>query len=277
MFITRFAPSPNGYLHLGHAYSAWRAWSQARAQGGRFLVRLEDIDAQRCRPEFSAAVLVDLAWLGLDWDGAVRVQSAHLADYAAALAGLRGRGLLYPCFCSRAEVLRAQGAPHAGENVVYPGICRGLSEAERVARMAGGAAFAWRLDVAAARRQVGALRFYEERRGWVEARPEILGDVVLARRDVATSYHLCVVHDDGVQGVSHVIRGEDLFEATDVHALLQTLLGLPVPVYAHHPLLTDSTGKRLAKRDFAATLRVLREAGADPAALLQKFRETPSA
>jgi glutamyl-Q tRNA(Asp) synthetase len=271
--VTRFAPSPTGYLHLGHAASAWCAWARARASGGRFLLRLEDIDATRCRPAFAAGVLEDLSWLGLHWDGDIRVQSAHLPAYAAALEGLRGRGLLYPCFCSRAEIARAQAAPHAGEIAVYPGICRGLSEAERRARMAAGQTYAWRLDVARAMRGAGDLRFFEERAGWVSAQPERLGDVVLARKDVATSYHLCVVHDDGVQGVSHVIRGEDLFESTHVQVLLQRLLGFEPPVYAHHRLLTDSSGKRLAKRDGAATLRAKREAGEDARDVLQQLAE----
>jgi glutamyl-Q tRNA(Asp) synthetase len=271
--VTRFAPSPTGYLHLGHAFSAWCAWSRARAAGGRFLLRLEDIDATRCRPEFAAAVREDLTWLGLQWDGEVRVQSAHLAEYAAALDGLRGRGLLYPCFCSRAEIARAQAAPHAGENPVYPGICRGLNEAEGQARMAAGQAYAWRLDVGRAMRGVHDLRFFEARVGWVEAQPARLGDAVLARKDVATSYHLCVVHDDGVQGVSHVLRGEDLFESTHLHVLLQRLLELQTPVYAHHRLLTDSNGKRLAKRDGAATLRAKREAGEDARDVLQQLAE----
>ncbi len=271
--VTRFAPSPTGYLHLGHAVSAWYAWGRARAAGGQFLLRLEDIDQTRCRPEFAAGVCEDLAWLGLHWDGDIRVQSAHFAEYSAALAGLRGRGLLYPCFCSRAEIARAQAAPHAGENRVYPGICREVSAAEGQARMAAGQAYAWRLDVARAMTGVSNLRFFEERVGWVEAQPAKLGDVVLARRDVATSYHLCVVHDDGVQGVSHVIRGEDLFESTHLHVLLQRLLGFDTPVYAHHRLLTDSSGKRLAKRDFAATLASMRAAGEAPATLLEKLRE----
>jgi len=271
-FTTRFAPSPTGYLHLGHAFSAWCAWRRARAEGGRFLLRLEDIDFTRCRPEFAAAALEDLAWLGLDWDGEVRVQSAHLAEYAAALESLRARNLLYPCFCSRAEILRAQGAPHPGEDMVYPGFCRALGTAEREARMAD-QKYAWRLDTAASLREAGKLRFFEETSGWVEAEPARLGDAVLARKDVATSYHLCVVHDDAVQNVTHVIRGEDIFPSTHLHVLLQHLLGLPTPVYRHHRLMTDENGKRLAKRDFAATLRSMRAAGETPASLLERFLE----
>ncbi len=271
--VTRFAPSPTGYLHLGHAASAWFAWRRARAAGGRFLLRLEDIDATRCRPEFSTGVMEDMAWLGLRWDGEVRVQSAHLGEYAAALDRLRGRGLLYPCFCSRGEIARAHAAPHPGEGSVYPGICRELNAAARRARMAAGQAYAWRLDVARAAQNAGDLRFFEEGIGWVAAQPARLGDVVLARKDVATSYHLCVVHDDGVQGVTHVIRGEDLAESTHVQVLLQRLLGFATPVYAHHRLLTDSSGKRLAKRDGAATLRAKREAGEDARDVLQQLAE----
>lgn len=266
--ISRFAPSPTGYLHLGHAFSAWNAWTRADV----FLLRLEDIDTARCRPEFAAAILEDLRWLGLDWDGDVRVQSAHFAEYQAALEILRGRGLLYPCFCTRAEIARAQAAPH-GVELVYPGTCRHLSEAARAEKIAAGVAYALRLDMAAAVKQAGAGRFFEESRGWIEANPLPFGDVVLARKDTPTSYHLCVVHDDALQGITHVIRGEDLFEATHVHVLLQALLGLPVPVYAHHRLLHDAQGRRLAKRDFAATLRAMRAAGMEPGAILQQFEE----
>jgi glutamyl-Q tRNA(Asp) synthetase len=264
--ITRFAPSPTGYLHLGHAYSAWLAWRRADI----FRLRLEDIDTTRCRPEYAEAILEDLRWLGLDWDGEVRVQSQHFPEYARALGKLQQRGLLYPCFCSRAEIARAQSAPHGVEGR-YPGTCRALSAQARAARIASGAPYALRLDMAAARRGAGALRFYEENTGWVEAAPEPLGDVVLARKDTPSSYHLCVVHDDALQGITHVIRGEDLREATHIHVLLQALLGLSTPIYAHHRLLTDATGKRLAKRDKAATLRDMRAAGTKPEEILRQF------
>ncbi|MDD2705330.1 MAG: tRNA glutamyl-Q(34) synthetase GluQRS [Acidocella sp.] len=264
--ITRFAPSPTGYLHLGHAYSAWMAWRRADV----FRLRMEDIDTTRCRPDYAAAICEDLHWLGLDWDGDIRVQSQHFAEYAAALERLLGRGLLYPCFCTRAEIARAQSAPHGTEGI-YPGTCRALTQADREARIAAGRPYALRLDVAAARAETGALRFFEEGAGWIGAAPERLGDVVLARKDTPTSYHLCVVHDDALQGITHVIRGEDLREATHIHVLLQALLGLPTPVYAHHRLLTDAAGKRLAKRDKAATLREMRAAGMSPAAILQTF------
>jgi glutamyl-Q tRNA(Asp) synthetase len=276
MFVTRFAPSPTGHLHLGHAFSASLAHSRARATGGRFLLRLEDIDATRCRPEFAAGILSDLEWLGLRWDGQVRVQSAHLPDYAAALERLDARGLLYPCFCSRAEIARAQAAPH-GAAPVYPGTCRALPPAERRARIEAGAPYALRLDVGLALQGIGDLGFFEEPSGWVTAAPQLLGDVVLARRDVPTSYHLCVTHDDALQGVTHVIRGEDLRDSTHVHVLLQRLLGLPTPIYAHHRLLTDALGKRLAKRDFAATLRSMREAGETAVSVLKKLSELAAA
>lgn len=201
------------------------------------------------------------------------MQSEHFSDYGAALQRLERRGLLYPCFCSRAEILRAQGAPH-GADPVYPGTCRHLSAAERAVEIAAGAPYALRLDMAAALREAGPAReFFDETHGWATAAPEPFGDVILARRDVPTSYHLCVVHDDALQGVTHVIRGEDLRAVTHIHVLLQALLDLPTPVYAHHRLLTDATGKRLAKRDQAATLRALRAAGVDPQKILRQFEE----
>jgi len=270
--VTRFAPSPTGYLHLGHAHSALAGWRRARGCGGRFLLRLEDIDATRCRAEFAAGIVEDLAWLGVDWDGPVRVQSEHMGEYRAVLEGLRRRGLLYPCFCTRADIQRelaaSAAAPHGPEGAVYPGICRRLSARERDGRMAAGEAYALRLDMAAALAAVGrGLRFCDEGVGEVSADPEQFGDVVLARKDVPASYHLCVTHDDAVQGVSLVVRGVDLLPATHVHVLLQALMGWPTPAYAHHALLVDAAGKRLAKRDRAATLRDLRAAGMAPAAV----------
>jgi len=258
--VTRFAPSPTGYLHVGHAYSALLAWRRARAAGGRFLLRLEDIDPVRCRPEFATAILEDLAWFGLDWDGPVRVQSEHLGDYAAVLDSLRARGLIYPCFCSRTDIQRRviAAAPHGPDGgPVYPGTCRGMSEAERAAR--ANQPHALRLDMA--RALIPGLTFEEEGEGIIVADPARFGDVVLARKDTPTSYHLCVTHDDALQGVSLVTRGEDLQQATHLHRLLQALMGWPTPVYAHHQLLTDAAGRRLAKRDKAVTLRELRAAG----------------
>lgn len=264
--VTRFAPSPTGRLHLGHAHSALFAQAAARRGGGRFVLRIEDIDPVRCRPEFTADILDDLTWLGLAWDGPVRRQSEHLADYARALAALDEMGLLYPCFCSRKdiqdEVARAGHAPHGPDGVLYPGPCRRLSATERTRRTAAGEAFAVRLDMAGAAALAGPLAWTDRGRGLtVTAQPELFGDVVLARKDIPTSYHLAVTVDDHLQGVSLVTRGEDLFEATHVHRLLQALLGLDVPDYHHHGLLRDEQGRRYAKRDQALTLRSLREAG----------------
>ncbi|HEY3920200.1 MAG TPA: tRNA glutamyl-Q(34) synthetase GluQRS [Stellaceae bacterium] len=269
MIVTRFAPSPTGYLHLGHAYSALHAWRAAREAGGKFLLRIEDIDRTRCKPEFTDAILEDLAWLGLDWDGAVRKQSEHFADYAAALDRLDSAGLIYPCFCTRAEIAaeiaRAGGAPQGEESPVYPGTCRTLSTAERLRHIAAGESFALRLDVARAAALTGPLAWEDDAQGRIEVRPETLGDVVLARKAVPASYHLAVTVDDARQGVTLVTRGADLFAATHIHCLLRALLHLPTPRYRHHRLLTDTQGKRFAKRDKALTLRALREAGRSPA------------
>lgn len=265
--VTRFAPSPTGYLHLGHAFSALFAWRRAREAGGGFLLRLEDIDPTRCRPEFAEAILEDLAWLGLDWDGEVRVQSRHLSDYRAVLDDLSARGLLYPCFCTRADIQQSAAAPHTPDGApLYPGTCHALSLDEREARIAAGERHALRLDM---RRALAAtplsLSFTEAGEGTIPCHPEQFGDVVLARKDAPASYHLCVTHDDALQGVTLVTRGADLKPATHLHRLLQALMGWPAPAYAHHALLTDVTGRRLAKRDRAATLRELRAQGRSPA------------
>jgi glutamyl-Q tRNA(Asp) synthetase len=264
--VTRFAPSPTGYLHLGHAFAALTAWRRAREAGGRFLLRLEDIDPGRCRPEFADAILEDLAWLGLDWDGEVRVQSRHLTEYRATLDGLAARGLVYPCFCTRADIARevaaSASAPHGPDGPLYPGTCRRLDPAIRAARIAAGEPHALRLDMARALGSIPApLDYEEEGEGRIACAPARFGDVVLARKDAPASYHLCVTHDDALQGVTLVTRGSDLRAATDVHRLLQALMNWPVPRYAHHPVLTDPTGRRLAKRDHAATLSALRAAG----------------
>lgn len=265
MIVTRFAPSPTGYLHLGHAYSALDAWRAARAAGGKFLLRIEDIDTTRCKPEFTDAILEDLAWLGLDWDGEVRKQSEHFADYEAALDRLDVMGVIYPCFCTRAaiaaEIARAGGAPQGEEGPIYPGTCRALPVEERLRRIAAGESFALRLDVGRALARTGPLTWEEDGEGIIPADPSLLGDVVLARKDTPTSYHLAVTHDDALQGVTLVTRGADLFMATHIHCLLQALLDLPTPRYRHHKLLTDASGKRFAKRDKALTLRALRESG----------------
>jgi len=268
---TRFAPSPTGLLHIGHAYSALIAWRRARAEGGRFLLRLEDIDRNRCRPEFVVAILEDLAWLGLDWDGEVRVQSAHLPEYRAVLDALARRGLIYPCFCARADIERAAGAPHGPDGAPrYPGTCRDLSADERASRIARGQPYALRLNMARALETVADLTFDEEGEGEITCDPASFGDVVLARKDAPASYHLCVTHDDARQGVTLVTRGIDLKPATHVHRLLQALMGWPAPRYAHHRLLTDASGRRLAKRDHAVTLRELRASGVAAAAVLER-------
>jgi glutamyl-Q tRNA(Asp) synthetase len=260
-YVTRFAPSPTGFLHLGHAYSALFAERLAQESGGRFLLRIEDIDPVRCKPEFEAAILEDLAWLGLSWEPPVRRQSDHLDDYKKALDALEGMGLLYPCFCTRKDIQGSGQAPHGPDGPLYPGICKALGASERRQKLAAGLPFALRLDMERAARQAGELTWRDLGRGEQTARPEIFGDVVLARKDVPTSYHLAVTLDDHLQGVTLVTRGEDLFEASHVHRLLQTLLRLDVPCWRHHPLLKGPSGARLAKRDRAETLRALRESG----------------
>lgn len=265
IITTRFAPSPTGYLHLGHARSALFA---ARA-GTRFLLRIEDIDATRCRPEFEAALYEDLAWLGLSWERPVRRQSEHFADYRAALDRLGALGLTYPCFCTRkeiqAEIARSPSAPQGPDGPLYPGTCRRLTPAARAARLAEGGDHAIRLDAAKAAALAGPLRFVERSGGSLAADPLLLGDVVLARKETPTSYHLAVVVDDALQGVDLVTRGRDLLPATHLHRLLQAVLELPVPEWHHHDLLLGPDGKRLAKRDGAVGLRALRETGHSPA------------
>ncbi|ARJ66247.1 tRNA glutamyl-Q synthetase [Magnetospirillum sp. ME-1] len=268
MTITRFAPSPTGELHLGHAHSALFAFAEARKAQGRFLLRIEDIDRTRCRPEFTQGIFEDLAWLGLEWERPVRIQSEHFDDYRAALDRLDSLGLLYPCFCTRKDIARevdgAGHAPHGPDGPLYPGHCRHLSASERAERTASGQPFALRLDMAEASRRAGPLSWRDRERGEQAARPELFGDVVLARKDTPASYHLAVTVDDALQGVTLVTRGVDLFEATHVHRLLQALLDLPTPGYAHHRLLTDEHGRRYAKRDRSLTLRALRDAGRTP-------------
>lgn len=270
--ITRFAPSPTGDLHLGHAYAALIAHEAARETGGRFLVRMEDLDPVRCDARYEEAILRDLAWLGLTWEQPVRRQSERLTAYQAALATLTGLGVVYPCFCTRGDIAREIGAmaaaPQGPDGPRYPGTCRHLSAAERAARVASGAVHALRLDVATAVRN--GLHFQETgfgpagESGRIVVQPDLLGDIVLGRKDTGVSYHLAVVVDDADQGVSLVTRGDDLFAATHVQRLLQELLGLALPRYRHHPLVRDSAGRRLAKRDRDATLAALRAAGATP-------------
>ncbi|NQV81788.1 MAG: tRNA glutamyl-Q(34) synthetase GluQRS [Alphaproteobacteria bacterium] len=263
---TRFAPSPTGYLHLGHAFAALAAARAADRLGGEMLLRIEDIDQSRCKPEFEAAIYEDLGWLGLHWPLPVRRQSDHFADYAAALQRLDEAGLIYPCFCTRADIRReiaqSPSAPQGPDGPIYPGICRSLNPQEAASRRANGEAFALRLDTVKARTAASPDLFFEdETRGRIAAQPEKFGDVVLARKDTPTSYHLAVTVDDHRQAITLVTRGEDLLEATHVHRLLQDLLGYTPPRYAHHRLLTNPDGKRYAKREGAVTLRALRDAG----------------
>lgn len=273
--VFRFAPSPNGELHLGHAYSALFDYALCHRAGGRFLLRIEDIDATRSRPEFEEAIYRDLAWLGIEWETPVRRQSEHMAAYREALDTLRNAGLVYPSFMSRSDIAAAtavEGWPRDPDGApLYPGSDRDLDPSVSEARIAAGEPHAWRLktDIAVAR--AGPLTWSEEgagphgETGLVTARPEFWGDFVVARRDVPTSYHLAVVVDDALQGITHVVRGRDLFHATAAHVLLQTLLGLPAPAYRHHRLITDTAGRKLSKSDRATSLRLLREGGATPA------------
>lgn len=270
--VSRFAPSPTGRLHLGHAFSALQAHDFARERDGRFLLRVEDIDAGRARADHVDAIIVDLRWLGLTWDGAVVFQSQRLALYAQALDRLKAAGLVYPCFCTRAEIAASASAPHGPAGALYPGTCRGMDPDIRAARMVR-EPHCWRLDMAQATAVAGPLHWQDIDAGPVVACPEMQGDVVLARKDAPTSYHLAVTVDDAAQGVSHVVRGRDLYEATHVHRLLQALLGLPSPAYRHHILLTDAAGRRLAKRDGAPSLAGLRDGGADPARLIAELRK----
>lgn len=265
--VTRFAPSPTGWLHLGHAYAA--LFAHEKAEGGRFLIRLEDIDGTRARPEYEQAIFEDLAWLGLTWETPVRRQSDHFDDYRAALAKLEARGVLYPCFCTRREIqeeiARAGNAPQGPDGPLYPGTCRNRRADERAQRIGHGEVYALRLDVAKASSLISEELVWQDRgRGRFKAQPGVFGDVVLARKDTPASYHLAVVVDDALQGITLVTRGEDLLEATHLHRLLQALLELPVPEWHHHCLITDEIGKRLAKRDDARSLRSLRLAGWTP-------------
>jgi glutamyl-Q tRNA(Asp) synthetase len=278
--ITRFAPSPTGRLHLGHAYSALFADQQARLGDGQFLVRMEDIDISRCRPAFDTGITDDLEWLGLSWQTPIRRQSEHMDDYAVMLRKLGEMGLLYPCFCTRSDIRReidaAGHAPHEGpDGPLYPGTCRHLSAAESEDRKGSGEGFALRLHTSTAVAVAGDLDWTDRNHGLILATPEIFGDVVLARKDTPTSYHLAVTVDDHIQGISLVTRGEDLFAATHVHRLIQALLDLDTPEYHHHRLLTDDTGKRFAKRDRAQTLEELRELGTSPDDIRQQLGFVP--
>jgi glutamyl-Q tRNA(Asp) synthetase len=270
---TRFAPSPTGRLHLGHALAARVARDLAHSQpGGRFLLRFEDIDAPRVRAEFYQEIEKDLRWLGLTWDETPLRQTTRAAAYEAALTELRDRNLVYPCFCTRREIqnelANMAAAPHSPEGPVYPGTCRHLSAGAREEKIAAGLPHAWRLDARMAASAAGPLAFRDLRFGMIAVNPDLLGDVVLARKDIGTAYHLAVVVDDAFQHISHVTRGEDLLPSTHVHRLLQNLLGLPQPVYLHHELVLDDEGKRLAKRHDALSIAALRGAGLTPEQVL---------
>jgi glutamyl-Q tRNA(Asp) synthetase len=277
--VFRFAPSPNGYLHLGHAYSALLNFDLARQAGGRFLLRIEDIDAARCRPEFEAAIYEDLAWLGISWETPVRRQSEHFARYREAVEKLAGLGLIYPSFESRAEIARLVAQREAGAPwprdpdgaPLYPGAAKSLPSDQRSRLIGQGEPYALRLDMAAARGLTGQLTWTEHgegpegEAGAVSAQPQAWGDVILARKETPTSYHLSVVVDDALQGVTDVVRGRDLFWSTSVHVLLQRLLGIPTPAYRHHRLIEDASGHKLSKSTQATSLRELRRQGATPA------------
>jgi glutamyl-Q tRNA(Asp) synthetase len=276
--VFRFAPSPNGYLHLGHAFSALLNHDLAQRAGGRLLLRIEDIDPARCRPEYEDAIYEDLRWLGLRWEAPVRRQSEHLADYRRALETVSAQGLVYPSFESRAEIAKLAAQREADGPwprdpdgaALYPGSAKQLSSVERARLIASGVPYALRLDMEAAIARAGDLAWTEQgegpdgETGLVTANPQAWGDVVLARKETPTSYHLSVVVDDALQGVTELVRGQDLFLATGVHRLLQRLLGLPEPAYRHHRLIRDETGHKLAKSTASTGLRELRAAGMTP-------------
>ncbi|MGI8525988.1 MAG: tRNA glutamyl-Q(34) synthetase GluQRS [Pseudolabrys sp.] len=270
MSVFRFAPSPNGYLHLGHALSALLNADLARAAGGRLLLRIEDIDETRCRPEYEKAIYEDLDWLGVTWEQPVRRQSAHYADYRAALCKLDMMGLIYPAFESRAEIARLATGRDPDGAPLYPGVGKSLSADERESRIAAGEPYALRLDMVAAMAKTGALH-WDESGQHAQAKPEAWGDVVLARREIPASYHLSVVVDDALQGVTDVVRGHDLFQATSVHRVLQALLGLPAPRYRHHRLILDASGNKLSKSTQATGLRELRAQGKIPAEIRRQL------
>ena len=261
MILTRFAPSPTGELHLGHAYAAKVAYDLARENGGQFLLRQEDIDSSRVREEFYSGIQDDVRWLGLEWDGEVIRQSSRLDAYEAALEKLKQLGLVYPCFCTRKDIRAALSAPHGNHDAAYPGTCRGLTNLEGMQKITAGDAHAWRLDSTKAAVLHGEISFEDLRFGKKQVEPSVNGDAVLARKDIGVSYHLAVVVDDAFQKITHVTRGEDLLEATHVHRQLQAILGFPEPLYLHHPSVCDESGKRLAKRDRARSIRSLRESG----------------
>lgn len=273
--VTRFAPSPTGRLHLGHGWSALMAHDLARGTGGPFRLRIEDIDGVRSRREHVEGILEDLSWLGIAWDGPVVFQSARLRIYDAALERLKAKDLVYPCFCTRAdikaEIAASLSAPHGSHGPLYPGTCRRLSEAERAERLARDP-HGWRLDMKKAVDLAGPLQWEDDAAGVIDADPLSAGDVILARKDAPTSYHLAATIDDADMGVTHIVRGRDLFDSTHIHRLLQALLDLPTPVYRHHPLLLGTDGTRLAKRNGGQTLLDLRRSGISPVRLTEDLR-----
>ncbi len=273
--VTRFAPSPTGRLHVGHGWSALQAHDLARDQGGRFLLRIEDTDITRCRPEFTDGIIEDLGWLGLSWDG-LMLQSERFPVYEAALGQLISQGVAYPCFCTRGDIAReiaaSLHAPHGADGPLYPGTCRQIDPALRAERMARGDPHSWRLDMSEAMRRLGPLCWHDELAGSVPVTADALGDLVVKGRDRPASYHLAVVVDDAAQGVTHVVRGLDVFASTHAHRTLQALLGLPTPRYRHHQLVVDAEGRRLAKRAAGLSLEELRNAGIDGRQLATDLR-----
>ena len=274
----RFAPSPNGRLHLGHAYSALFTAQQAKDHSARFLLRIEDIDRARCKAEFAEQAMADLEWLGLSWPQPVRYQSRHMHDYTVVIDRLERLGLLYPCFCTRAKLSKAPGPKDPDGATVYPGYCRLMTKMERNRRMTAGEPYALRLDMAKAIVAAGPdLSFYEAgcgpdgETGIIPCTPQAWGDVVLARKDIATSYHIAVVHDDAIQHISHVTRGIDLFHATSIHRVLQSILELPAPAYIHHRLIPDETGRKLSKSARDRSLAALRDDGVTPEMIRKQF------
>jgi glutamyl-Q tRNA(Asp) synthetase len=273
---TRFAPSPTGRLHLGHAFAAWFARDAALRAGGEFLLRIEDLDQTRSRIEYEEGIFEDLKWLGFEWTGPVIRQSKRSDAHREALAKLIASGLVYPCFCTRKEILAeiaaAGGAPHGPNGPIYPGTCRLITRDDAKARMSAGEDHALRLNVEEATREVGAMRWEDVEAGLIVADPKCFGDIVLARKDAPAAYHLAVTVDDADAGVTLVTRGNDLFLATDVQILLQKLLELPQPIYHHHKLMLGPDGRRLAKRDQSETIKALREEGVSPEEVLNRCR-----
>lgn len=277
--ITRFAPSPSGLLHLGHAYAAIYAAKCANGSSDRFLLRIEDIDQSRCNLSFEKSIFHDLSWLGLDWESPVRRQSEHFDDYDDALQKLEVAGFVYPCFCTRKEILHeviaAGNAPHGNDTVIYPGTCKNLGKSEQEELISSGKPYAFRLNMKKAVEYTGRLAWHDRIKGKQIARPEIFGDIIVARKEFSTSYHLAVTIDDHLQGISLITRGNDLFDSSHIHRLLQALLNLDSPCYEHHRLITTPIGRRIAKRDKTNRLADLRERGMSPMDIYKMIELTP--